>query len=557
MRRLILLLGLPVLLHAGWTEFRSGPFNVVTDAGDREAREVLAHLEQLRHTVGTLLGKPDATSVWPIRIVLFRNSKDAARYAGPPLALARDELVAAAVARQPLPRELNRAVTRWIIESAAEARMPDGIEQGLADLLSTIEVRATRVTIGAPLPPAERNREWARLHMMATLPDYSGKVRVLLSNLQRGLDREPAYKNAFEKTPAEMDKEVDAYLAAGNFQTAPFSGRPLDPERQFRPREVDDQEAAIRLADLLLADSSKDGQAAQACKAILNRNASCPEAHECLGLLALRAGEMATARQELQASLSEENRSARARLELALLTEDSARAKELFEAAAKLNPRWPDPYRLMAEREPNPNRKAGLLKQAASLARRDAALWRAYAESLLPLNQFAEAGRAWLAAERASVDENERAAIRQARLDIDVKRREHEEAERRRAAEEEARELQKLKDELEARVRAAEAKANEGKSMPKGEIVQWWDGPETSKLEGTLQRVDCRGAQARLTLQSAEGKVVQLLIPRMNQVVVMGGPTTLACGPQRPAKRVKLEYVPKKPIGEVTIIEFQ
>lgn len=372
MRLFALLLLAPLLVHAGWTEYRSGPFNLITDAGPREGRDVLAHCEQLRHVLGTLLGKPGLHSLWPIRIVVFKNQRDRAPYAGiPPMSLTRDEYAATLIAGEPVPAEVSRAIARVLLDANAAARMPADFEESLTLLLSTLQVKATRVTLGVPPPPAARTPTWARLHMLTTLPEYSGKVRVLLFNLQQGADPGPAYRNAFEKSAAAIDKEAAAYLAAGTFEPVPFSGRPIDPEKQFHDRELENPEVQLRMADLLLADPAKTAAARAACQSLLNGNDPPPEAHECLGYLALREGDKASARQELESAAKEGYKSARAWLELAKL---SPTPQPALEMAAKLNPRWSEPHRLLSANAQNPARKAELLKAAAALAPRDASL---------------------------------------------------------------------------------------------------------------------------------------------------------------------------------------
>ena len=44
---------------ADWTEYRFGPFRVVSNAGDKAARERLTEMEQTRFVLGNLLGKTD------------------------------------------------------------------------------------------------------------------------------------------------------------------------------------------------------------------------------------------------------------------------------------------------------------------------------------------------------------------------------------------------------------------------------------------------------------------------------------------------------------------
>lgn len=556
MRRLWLSFLAPVLLQAGWTEYRFGPFNVITDAGAREGREVLAHLEQTRHVFGALTGKQDGKTLWPVRVVVFKNVRDRARFAATkPMALARDEYVATLAAGAPVPHELTSAVVQVLIDSNLAARMPTDFEAAFATLLSTLEVKATRITLGTPPPPAERTPTWARLHMLCTLPEYSGKVRVLLFNLQQGADAGPAYRNAFEKSAAAIDTEVAAYTAAGKFDAVPFSGRPIDPERQFHSRDLEDEEVKLRMADLLLADPAKTADTRTACQALAGSKSASSEAHECLGLLAVREADKATAKQELAAATGEGNRSARAWMELAKLEDQPQPA---LDAAAKLNPGWAEPYRLMAFQAPTPLSKAKLLKTAAGLAPRDSSLWRELAELYTSMNEYSEAARAWSAADRAAASPAERTAAIDARQALERNRQQHDDEERARAAAEEARAIEKLKSEMQERVHTAEAKANQNVGPAPKKVEPWWDGPKTAKVSGSLQRVEClvRG-QARLHLQTVEGKPLQLLIRDPKTVVIMGGGVAaLACGPLKPPRRVNVEYIPKTP-PEVTVVDFQ
>lgn len=559
---LFLLLALPFALRAEWQEFRSGPLSVVTDAGPRIGRATLIHFEQLRHSLGLVLAKPDMDAPWPIRIVVFKDAKEHTRYhAADRFSPARDALTAALSAKDPIPRELVRDAARIFIEANTQSRMPPGFEAALALLYSTLEVNVTRVQLGAPVPEPERTRDWARLHLLSTSPAYSGKLRVLLANLQQGAEREPAYKNAFERTPDEIEAELDRYIAAGEFSPAPVSGKPISPQG-IRARPVASALAKVWTADLLLADPGRAAEARSAYQDILNSDEGTPEAHEALGLLAAREGHADDARRELTLAVEGNKASARGLLALAKLTEDPAQAIRYLEAAASKNPLWPEPYLEMAQREEHLGKRHALLTKAATLARRNASFWRSVAEVAQEANQFGEAAKAWTAAERAAATGEEREELRRARLDIERQKADFAEAERLRAAREREEELQRLKDELEARVRAAEQQANAGKSStPPREIVPWWDGPPLSKLTGILLRVECQsGGSARLVVD-ADGKTVRYLVRKPSEIVIMGGgERALGCGPQRPPQRVRVEYqaAPNATAhaGEVVLIEF-
>jgi len=242
---------------AGWTQYQSGPFRIVSDAGDR-ARTRLIELEQLRHGLESYLGKAELTTVWPIEIVLFSNQREYGPHAPPqPLVEGPDAHLGAWMAETPLPRDLLREITRQLIEDNA-GRMPEPVEQALGDLMASIQMKDTKgtlaITVGAPPGagefPEERMRAWAKIQMLATLPEFSGKLRVYLNNLQQGGEEEMATHNAYNLTPAELDKRAEAYFAAGHFAAVPVVGVPVIPGRDFRETRIPDAGAAALIEDL-------------------------------------------------------------------------------------------------------------------------------------------------------------------------------------------------------------------------------------------------------------------------------------------------------------------
>ena len=62
---------------ADWTEYRMGPFRVISNAGDRAARERLTEMEQTRHVLAGMLGKTQLQSVWPMVLVTWARQRTA------------------------------------------------------------------------------------------------------------------------------------------------------------------------------------------------------------------------------------------------------------------------------------------------------------------------------------------------------------------------------------------------------------------------------------------------------------------------------------------------
>src|SRR5665647_3690 len=77
MRRLLLLGIIPGILAADdhWVKFTRGPFEVMTDAAPRGARETLVRFEQFRNALGQILGEDDLQTPLPVRILLLKNAK--------------------------------------------------------------------------------------------------------------------------------------------------------------------------------------------------------------------------------------------------------------------------------------------------------------------------------------------------------------------------------------------------------------------------------------------------------------------------------------------------
>ena len=553
MRRLFFLILIPLLCAAEerWIEIRSGPFQVVSNAGDKPAREVLNQLEQVRYVVGAALGKEDLKSTWPFRVLVLK----APQTASVTPRLTRDTYTASVAAGGQIPAGWMRECVRILIESNS-GRMPEGIESGMESFYSTAQAAGTKVTLGAPPPPSERNLNWARIHLLVTTPEYAGRLRVLLYNLQRGADMQPAIKNAFSKSAAEIEQQASAFLASGSIQTTMIGGRALSPLRDFTVNQMEGASAALALADLRLAED--------AYRALLPKAPA--EAHEGLGLIALAAKREDEARKDLQAAVEAKSTSARAWTEAARLDRDVTKARGELQKAAELNPNWAEPFVVLAAIEPDASRKLQWLKTATTLDPRNAANWRGVAELYQTHNKYVEAAKAWAAAEDASVDEAERERIREARRSIEEKRLEYEAAERKRAEDERQRDIQRAKDTAMAEIRAAEARANQGHAPPdpnrKLEQMEVGEAP-AGKVHGQLAQIDCLGRMARLVIRTEGGKQERLLIRDPQKVVVLSGEAlSLGCGAQKPSRTVSVEYEPKAnaklgTAGEVVTVRYE
>lgn len=559
--RLILAASLALALRADdhWTALKSGPFEVFTTGGDRAAREKLMYLEQFREALRVVTGKDELQLVWPIRVLVFKNAQQV-----PPatahFALGRDARMEAVTESAPFSRDGVEALARILLDENLN-RLPRPIEEGVIALMSTLQVDGTRITLGAPLPEAERSHGWALMQLVTVNPQYSGRVRVFISNLQQSSDFDAACKNAFEKSGTQMDKEADANLKAGSFQTGPVSGRAISMTRDFKPVQLEPDSGRIALADLALANRSP--QAEPQYKALHG-----PAADEGMGLLALQQNKRNDAERFFESAVAAKSESARAWLEAAKLEPDDGKARVDLKKASELNPRWAGPYFQLADLDKMvPEQRAADLKKAASLDARNIDYWQALARAEVAAKNYPEAQKAMAGAERAAANDEERARMHQVQLELQRERADYEAAERKRIADAREQDLARVKAQSDAAIHAAEEEARkkmnpEGAAPPKDAV--WLDQLNgNASADGVFERLDCIGGQARMVVKTGDGKIVQLLVGDPSQIALGGGGAkTFACGVQSGAPRVHVEYNPKtnaklKTTGEVTSIEFR
>ena len=498
MRRLLLLALLPWLLAADdhWVKFISGPFEVVSDAGGRAGRQALVQLEEFRWALGQMIGETDLQTPVPVRIFVLKNSRGWATAS--PLAEGRDTYVVVLEEKTAPGPALYTALTRLFLASNT-GRMPEAFERGLVSFFSTFQVTGIHITGGAP--PPQPDLDWARVHLLVVDPEYYGKLRVLLFNLRKGVDGDPAYRNAFGKSAADVEAQARQHLAAGNFQTTTLPNRALS-ERDFEERPVSDADARLARADLLAGS-----QSAAEYQSLVRDRVKMAEAEEGLGILTLRDHHPDEARQHFAAAMEAGSKSARCYLEYAKLEPDNDKATQALLRAAGINPKLDEPFALLAARDTDPAKRLAHWKAAAERNPRNASYWQALAEAYLADQNFSDAAKAWTQGEQAATDPEVRARMRQARMAIEQQRLAYLDAEKQK----EAADLEKLKDQARAHVHALESKYQEGPPAGGDKPVPWWDGPKPSgKLAGTLQRIDCLGKQARLSIE-ADHKVTRLL----------------------------------------------
>jgi hypothetical protein len=151
-------------------------------------------------------------------------------------------------------------------------------------------------------------------------------------------------------------------------------------------------------------------------------------------------------------------------------------------------------------------------------------------------------------------------------LDLEDKRAAFEIAERKRALEEEAQELERIKNGAAAEVHAAEQAANQrlgANASNTQNPVPWFGDGSGEKVAGALTRVDCVNGSLRLTIQPDTGAAIRLLIrdPKQLTVAAYSGEAVFGCGVQKPARKIEVQHNAKPDAklgtaGDIGVVKF-
>jgi Tfp pilus assembly protein PilF len=545
-----------------WIKARLGSFEAISDDGRRSATQALSQFEQFSFALGTVMGQPELRLDPPLRIVVFKNAQDLRSQCPAGLVMGRDRLMACIAAEGQLPPGLLRELTRTLLENNF-SKMPAPIETALETFFSTVESTAVHVTWGMAPPQSERTREWALLHRVITQSDYAGKAKIYLHNLAAGMDKGAASRNAFGEDGTRFEADVDQYYAAGVFNTSVAPNRPLNPDRDFNTTFLTSDEGELMRADLLTPASAAIYQS------LLQAGKHAAEDNEGLGVLAMKDADPAKAlekaRPYMEAARKAGTHNFVALTTYASLQDNPAKAIEILKEALTIDPKYAQAHWIFGEKLSDPGRRMAEWKQAVNLAPRNYEWWAQYARLSVDQKQYAEAGRAWVAAAQAAPNVQLREQYLTARGQIEEQRLDAEDAERRKEADAKARDIDRLKNEARKELADLEARLNTHplSAQEAAKAVEWFDDAGSERITGSLVRVDCAGKQLRLSVKNDEGQTLSLLVPDPQQFEIKGG-ESLICGVQKP-RRVTVSYkpaskTPKDPkavMGEATGMEFQ
>jgi hypothetical protein len=495
---------------ADWTCYRSATLETCAQGDARDARTLLAWMEQSRFLFAALSGVTDPQTEWPLRVLLTKQQPPT-----PGFLFARRHRIAITASPESFSASQKRALAEAFF-AHAPGRAGADLESSLIALIAGMEHKFNRLTLShAPRTPHDR----LVAMMMSTITGQS-RLRMVVAGLLRGTPSDVAWRNATTKTEAEMLQEAAAY--SGPATT--IVGRPLAPDKDFLAIPQDDNEAKGILLDAAL---SEEPLRTGACS-----SATTPlEKLECDAIVLLHNGDReGSAKKFIDAQMQG------SQLPQALVTAGIARSNiGMLDTAARLYPRWSRPLEARADLEGETDAvRAQLLTLATKRQARDSALWVKLARRQTEAGDYAAAAHAWARAEQVSSTPEAARAMSEQRARFEEERVNLIEAEKQRRAAEEQADLDRVRQASERRIREAEARANADAPDRPGRVYETYELDGSAFTEkATLESVECSGNSAVLLLRDAKKKPLRYTAANANRVSVKGNPEyrRLPCGP--------------------------
>jgi tetratricopeptide (TPR) repeat protein len=526
-----------------WLRISSPTIEIFTDAGEKTARAVLRRFETLHRVFDDAHLAPSAA---PARVFVFASRREYLEYEIDPAtagmyhaADGRDLIVAYEET------DLRRVASHEFLHMAmrhSSAALPHWLDEGLADFYSTIAIDASKMHVGAVIPPhlsllaTQRwlNAEdlalgtpadgpifyaesWALVHMLSLAPTWKSGMPEFVRLLNEGQSQDDAFPNAFGQPMDNALRELRRYLRSPREITLPAP--PVEDVETYPATRLAPVDADFALADLALATRRTDLARSLILKAV-KTNPQSPAAAAGLGSLALAEDRKDDARRQFERAIAMGYRNASTYFELAMLNNDHA----LLENVLSVDPNFANAHFLLGVRATDARNFAPAiehLQQALSIEPRRFDYWHAlgYAQAKAGDRRSAAESARRLAI-LASTPEQEKMAAALTLL-------------------------------------ASESPVVHEKKPDVITPASWQNRKGNRSAEGTLTWVNCDSSPVRLSLTAeAPAAAIELKVKNPNQVELLnaeGASTTLDCGEQ--ARPVLVEYDAET--MEVTRIEFR
>lgn len=355
-----LLVGLIVALSAAsasakdkWINLRTKNFNIVSNAGEGDSRELALKLEQFRFIFSRIYDTSKVAPV-PVTVMVFK-SDDSFKpfkplYNGKPANLAGyfvrngDENVIALNIRGNELRPLALIYHEYthLLTSYTARDWPAWLTEGMAELFSSFEVNKNKATLGAPIDHHvfflreknflplqtlfnvrrdspeynERSKQgvfyaqsWALAHYLV-YGDKTARQKQLVRFLQlldTNMGMDAAFKEAFQTDYNTMEKALREYINKSTYYAIVYTLDTTQYEREIEVSSINEAEAQSYLGTLLMRTNRLD-EAEPYFKEAIALDPSIARSYEGLGFIAMRRNNYKEAKEHLKQAVSRDSR---------------------------------------------------------------------------------------------------------------------------------------------------------------------------------------------------------------------------------------------------------
>lgn len=293
MRRVVtvlcLIFGITAQGHADsrWIRMESEKFDFYTSSGERSSRATLRHFEEIRQFFGKAMGS-SPSSADKVRIIAFKSAKEFEPYRPGTFAAAyylhgngKDVIVLSGAGADVETTAVHEYI--HLLVHQAGLKLPPWLNEGIAELYSTMKPQGDGVLVGVPLQgrlislqrtrwvplanilasdhslfstsgkdeaSALYNMGWALTHMLAMDQDYRPKFQEFMKKISDGADSKEALESVYKRQLSSIEADLKAYTRADRYTGFVL---PIKLERnkaELPETAVDPLDARIMLAEL-------------------------------------------------------------------------------------------------------------------------------------------------------------------------------------------------------------------------------------------------------------------------------------------------------------------
>jgi tetratricopeptide (TPR) repeat protein len=343
------LLAQPAWAKDKWINLTTRNFNIVSNADERDTRELAQKLEQFRFVFSQLFNIKAADTV-PVTVMVFKSDGAFTPYKplynGKPQHIAgyfqpgKDEnVIALNIAGNELrPMAVIFHEYTHLLTSFSVREWPAWLKEGMAELYSTFDVKKNEVTLGMPvsshvfllrenklMPLAglfsvdhkspEYNegkkqgifyaQSWALVHylMFGDKSVRQPQLVKFVDLLMSGVNADEAFREALKTDFASIEKELRRYVGNDKYNGIIYTLASAQVETEMAVRPLDDAEVQFYLGNLLFRTRRAD-EAEAYFKRAAELDPTLARPYEGLGFLAMERNRNAEAKEQFKKAIA-------------------------------------------------------------------------------------------------------------------------------------------------------------------------------------------------------------------------------------------------------------